>query len=526
MSRAMNLTIYLLKSEITSFYDALQHEEDCTEIDLSPRFELDGKVFLKQKEPSEPSWLSFIREGIVSLPISLTVSSASAILFLQIRERILALTFGYGKHLLDGESYERLVGLKAVLNSVDNDKIRSISSQTLQELSISKRLEASRLSNFAVFGINPIQDMLTALTGIPQNTEEINRISGRDCLVVNTDSSFNKLYIICSFALDSFLSKDYIQKGFGFIDNIHAVEDPKLKNDLVNRLTSEINTKHLEHIYLSPPDIIDWEEVKEFRYSNQGTGESYPELRIYDYINTIPASSMISQFMLKAHKIIAVYDDDSLHQPWSIYRSLIAEIIIDDEVYLLMGGLWYSLSRNYVEQLNNEVDLIPLSRLDFPDHHYGESEDTYNPKAAKKLKAIMLHKELIKPSGSNTSFEFCDILTSTGDIVHIKKKCRSASLSHLFTQGIVSAQTLLADRASRRQIKDIINKLSPSMAAAFPTGNINPRDYNIIFGIIDDPKKNWPQSLPYISKIGLINACNILSSLQFNTQIVLIKSIH
>ncbi|TAM66290.1 MAG: hypothetical protein EPN48_17930 [Microbacteriaceae bacterium] len=58
--------------------------------------------------------------------------------------------------------------------------------------------------------------------------------------------------------------------------------------------------------------------------------------------------------------------------------------------------------------------------------------------------------------------EFCDVLSSGGDLVHVKRKSRSSTLSHLFAQGSVSATTLLSDGHCRTQIRQLIEDEVPS----------------------------------------------------------------
>jgi uncharacterized protein (TIGR04141 family) len=47
---------------------------------------------------------------------------------------------------------------------------------------------------------------------------------------------------------------------------------------------------------------------------------------------------------------------------------------------------------------------------------------------------------LVKPEEATTPIEFCDLLSSNKGLIYIKKKTRSATLSHLFAQGTVAAR--------------------------------------------------------------------------------------
>jgi uncharacterized protein (TIGR04141 family) len=52
------------------------------------------------------------------LPVGLFNASTAAALLLEIEDRLFALTFGYGRHLLDLQRVEQDFGLKVVLNTV------------------------------------------------------------------------------------------------------------------------------------------------------------------------------------------------------------------------------------------------------------------------------------------------------------------------------------------------------------------------------------------------------------------------
>lgn len=74
--------------------------------------------------------------------------------------------------------------------------------------------------------------------------------------------------------------------------------------------------------------------------------------------------------------------------------------------------------------------------------------------------------------------EPADIISRTGQFVHVKKGGSSSTLSHLFAQGLVSSQLL----KNEQEFRDFIdNEVSQKFGLNF-TDSIEPE---VIFGIID-----------------------------------------
>lgn len=52
---------------------------------------------------------------------------------------------------------------------------------------------------------------------------------------------------------------------------------------------------------------------------------------------------------------------------------------------------------------------------------------------------LLMDRRLISYGGGRSRIEFCDVLTDDGKRIHIKRYSGSATMSHLFNQGLVSA---------------------------------------------------------------------------------------
>src|SRR5690242_13102087 len=123
----------------------------------------------------------------------------------------------------------------------------------------------------------------------------------------------------------------------------------------------------------------------------------------------------------------------------------------------------------------------------------------------------------------------CDILTATGDIVHVKKVAGSSVLSHLFALGAVSADLLLnstafRDGAHARVAEAIRNhhNLLPAdvtaLGALFAT-HVNPRALRVIYLIgMDKSTRPLEKALPFFSKVNLRAHVERIRSMGFGVE--------
>jgi uncharacterized protein (TIGR04141 family) len=132
---------------------------------------------------------------------------------------------------------------------------------------------------------------------------------------------------------------------------------------------------------------------------------------------------------------------------------------------------------------------------------------------------ICLDRRLIKPTGATTKIEACDFLGRGREIIHIKDKTSSSRLSHLFSQGTVSARVLAIDPPSRDKVRAEVTAMQGETGQ---TGyeDIIPKaeedftrsDFTVVYGVIvasDKPK------LPFFSLVSFRQAARDLDALGY-----------
>ena len=114
------------------------------------------------------------------------------------------------------------------------------------------------------------------------------------------------------------------------------------------------------------------------------------------------------------------------------------------------------MQKSFVKTVADRVkELAAAATLKLPDAGPGESEGTYNKSVQKATNLILLDKKCSRTMGSE--IEVCDLFSPQKQFIHVKRKTRSATLSHLFSQGVISADCFLSDDAiTAKEVKALV----------------------------------------------------------------------
>jgi uncharacterized protein (TIGR04141 family) len=179
---------------------------------------------------------------------------------------------------------------------------------------------------------------------------------------------------------------------------------------------------------------------------------------------------------------------DSLGRTSAI-RWMEASVSLGAHRYVLLDGDWYEFGAGYLERLKEEVErlltpsagslALPSWRR-LPGGAY-EEEKHYNDRVADgDRRYVRLDRRLVKAwPGRLSGLEICDLLGPDDELIHVKKASSSAPLSHLFAQGLVSAQALLQQADVRNDFAQLVRR--------YGRGRTVPEDFvpkKIVFGIL------------------------------------------
>jgi uncharacterized protein (TIGR04141 family) len=515
------LTVFLIKEELER--DSIIRGIASLESHHVGDVGFDGdNLFVKSSGGSTPSWVSLLRAHADGDLDHLRNSSSSGVLLLKTEGRTLALTFGHGRHLLEPEAVVQDFGLKVVLNTVAYNQIKSVDARTVDELTLHTRRDVSRDSPFGAFGLDVATDLVRAVTGTTQREGLAGRLTGSDALGLNSRAQVPDLPALASRLLAAY-EEDTYKEHFDFIDHLRAVKDPGLVNALDSALVDALKTWQIDNLHLAVPEPLNWLDVAGFRFSNDPRdmrGELDADPRISRYLRARDADDL-SVARLKSDHVEAMRaDDDSQKlQGWPVYRCMVFEMQKEGQLYTLSAGQWYRVSMDFKDEVYAFVnDLSPLE-IELPDADFGTSEAQYIAKAAAATGALTLDQELARNSIPDP-VEICDLLTADGRLLHLKKRGKSSTLSHLFSQGVTSAELLLQSPEFRAEARQIASSLDGDFADVLPSARPERDEYEISYVVITRSRReDAPLTLPFFSLVSLRAAAQRLQGFGFRVSV-------
>lgn len=480
-----------------------------------------GTFYTEPSHTKQPSWLDRFFKGKLG-DISLFVASARGILLTKIKYKqkniYFAVSFGSGHHMLKQEAIEEGFGLKVTLNSVAENSIRSIEKSNIGANSKISKEQMTISTSATEFGIDIEQDLIRAVTGKSKHEQLGKTISGADALSVSVKVDIDNVIEFLSFCYGRYLSKDYL-KDFDWIDQIHHIKNPLLIRNLEKIILQRFNKKEFETLWMVVPDLLDWTELKGFKFLPRQE-ELSDDLDIHIFRDTVGLLDELDKIVNQPVRAMsAVRDEEMAH--WSAYKCLYGEVKYRSKQYLLNNGKWYEINKEFVTIVNNTYKRIPLSDIDLLDYDHGNEGEYNEALADSNPDFLLLDKKMIQHGGGKNKIEFCDIYSKHKKIIHIKHYGASAVLSHLFMQGMNSGEYLNSDSDFRRKLN---NMLDPGWKFKSPDTRINPEAYEIIFAIISRDASERP-AIPFFSKVSIKNVARRLKGYRYKVSLKKITSL-
>lgn len=503
MANKNKLSIYLLKKDIT---DPEEIFENNSIIEVFQRYDDGSVAYYVPSYTHEPIWLkSFFHKGADGH----LLQANSRVVLLKPMEfegvsRLFALTFGYARFLFKEDVLEEQFGLRIVLNSIQQNQIRRISKSSVGSNQKQSDEQLPRSSDISEFGFDINRDLMKNVSGKSEDELfEKSMLTGGDIFSLTVARDINNIDEFLRFCYVRYCENTYRNK-FAWIDNIKSVRDKAVIEQLNSKLIQEINSKNYNNVWMAVPEVVSWEDVKDFKISgvNDFFNDIYIEKVIESFKNGL---ERIEQLQNKKIIVRSSRDESQSLCEWSAYRCIVAEVNIDDQQYCLNNGKWYKINSDFVTLINGQYDQLELCPVNFADYEHS-NEDAYNEELSLLLSGShLLHKYKISiGGGQGNNFEPCDILFDRR-FIHIKRNGSSSVLSHLFNQALVSGQMLL-DPAAREQLKQKAMDGGEGNIIQEPFFSQN---YEIVLAIINKFNDERPK-IPFFSKVSLcFTATNI-----------------
>jgi len=520
LTKTNKLIAYLIKPQYTAPSDIIESTQDGVEVkDV-------GTFYFEESSVGTPSWVKEFFGGSLASGLKLLAASARGVLLVPVTHKNktvnFIVSFGLGRHLLKPGVIEDRFGLKVVLNSVNPESLRSIDKTTLGSVPKHTREQIGKDSIAGDFGIDIEQDLVSSVTG--KSRAEYGQlgktITGKDALAVSAKVDVSNIQDFLAFCYERYLSDEY-KKDFEWIDQIAEVRNSKKNEALNDLLISKIHNNEFGRIWMAVPEVVDWVDIRGFRYLFRKEADIVDDLDIKDFLKAAAAAekTIDIDFLKRSRVFVISSKDEGVTDAWTSYDCIYAEIEQDGLVYVLNNGKWYEIVKDFAQQINNGFVLMHESAVNLIDYAH-ENEKAYNEAAASALTdSCCMDRKLIYHGGGHSSIEFCDIYDTAGKrLIHVKHYGGSSHLSYLFSQGAVAGELFVMDQNFRKKLNA---ELPEGHKLQNPVLRPNTGDYEVVYGVISNSIKKL--DIPFFSKVSLKNAKRRLEGYGF--QKVTIKKI-
>ncbi len=483
-----------------------------------------------QDEEKKAEWL---RDAAVTTGLDLSYSErrAGGLLLLGIDGTAYALSFGNGHLLIPDELKDERFGLSFLIRRLDSDQV--------QEL-VRRRANARGRTDTTMVAVGAPVWML----GVAENVEIIRRIGGRakDLKVTFTAAGDRGVNVEGAGGLkmrfgvepDALVSdirecarvcrEEQPEAALEFIEHVMPVGDATLKgvlNGELEKLLSGTAADAGERLVpVVPTSMLEYFGQAHSLTVKIGYGRPVPvpSLELDDILRA--ARSQRSGERVKALRGGRIYlnadarGEDVLGGARAD-KWLEANISVDARRFFLMDGEWFEIGADYVRTSRDAITplfaVVPSVILLPWSLPTGRTENDYNryvaARSGGRLLCLDRNQTVRDPLGIRSSLEICDLLGPDNELIHVKRAKGSAPLSHLFSQGLNSAQGLIAGPAIvRDQFVDCV--------ASVPHGRVLPRDFKpakVIYAILlENGKQLTPDTLFPFSQATLAHAARIL----------------
>lgn len=484
---------------------------------------LQGFIATKQHSIGEPKWWPFVGTAASDDLEALQNSSASALIVVEAEGRCFAFTFGYGCTLLREEVMVRDFGFRVTLNRVNPDDLRCIDTHTFEEMSVSTRRQTSRGASFGAFGIDATRDLMRTLTGKSKDAKLGDIITGSDALSFAVDTTVAGLPQLCRELLSAYDSEDYKQDSrFDFVDKVRPERDKAQIAALDERLLQALTGRQFSRMHLCPPEPLDWGgDIEGFAYTERRNEAARWDLDPQDLVAALGDNLTIER-LGKRHVHLRSTSGNRV-KSWTAYDCIVFETSLGEDHFALTHGDWFRIQPDFVMRINKQTQKADEPRL--PDTKTDQPEEEYNKTVSGDGSQYVLFDRKC-PTIDGDKVEVCDLLSiEPKRLVHVKRWSCSGTLSHLFNQGLNSAICLVSDETYRAKAREVLMAQSPAHVDLIPAEKPNPADYEVVFAVAYPQDRNFPQDLPFFTKLNLVNTIAHLDRMGFRASLVQIKQV-
>lgn len=403
-----------------------------------------------------------------------------------------------------------------------------------------RRVQASRDSDLSAFDLDANRNLLRLASGTPKSGDFAKALTGKDVLHFRAAIPPEKLVEHCEKALRLYQATEY-KADFAFIDFVQPVAERLLCERLDAIAFANLKSMvdgNASDLHLAIPDILAPDDSLEIGYFGTGLppGQKTPfgEVAIEDYIAELRRGKfdqITDMGEIKgSHEIRVVTngEGDKAHRR-RIYSCFVHEVSLEKGIFILFDGQWFLISQDYHKEI--EEAYKALLKPSFRTATTAANERAFIAELEGEHNLISMDQTKVAPKGAgNAAIEPCDFLSQTKQLIHLKDGHSSAPLSHLWNQGLVSAEAFVSDEVFRKGFRRETKKRETKFRKQgfkdlLPDGRSKPvpGDYTIVFGVMRHRyAASGELGLPFFSKVALRAAADRISRMGFPVELHLI----
>jgi len=516
----------------------------------------DVVVALLRRPTEAPAWQQFVEDVLGVVGLAGGSDSLGAIVFCatsdQSRIQWVTWCFGSGSRAMRKYAAEPRFGLVAALNTLAPDmgtlptaggavqstgpapRLRELRYRTTTPYFQQTGHRAARDIPVEGFRVDRSSDLVSAVGGRSADPL-LARVEGGRSLRFETDIEQVADLVKLSEEIVRRSRVNHYKAAFGWVDNITPVYDEALIEILRQRLLAEFRADPLPPTVdvLLPDDLLDIGDDRSIQYV------LFPGERRQTASRMTLTPTLVSRYVVRSDDPAdssRVLDAefrflDEGHEPVgapTLLECLCADLMVDGEQYMAYDGDFYKVDHTFAKGIDDQLGRLPESDLMLPSYR-GETEGRYNERVGREYPEhfAVLDRSLVRLSGE-TGIEACDLLGASGALVHVKRKGKSSVLSHLFLQAVNSCAVLRRSAEAREQLKVMIEAHAASQALVVSALEELTRlehggdGVEVVFAFLGDWRHQTIMSLPFFSRVSLVQAARRISELGYRVSVKLV----
>jgi len=551
-NRTRHTTLHRLIPRVRASYDSMwsaytEHvrEEQLAEVGaVVHRIHVAGAPAIWIGVPGVSDRAEWCKDASITtgLDVPFTDCRSSGVLLIGLDDTAYAMSYGSGYVLIPDRLKDRRFGMSFVVRRLNPEQVSDV---------VRRRPDGRGLTDSTLVAAGaPVWTL-----GITENAEIIRRIGGRakdlkttfgarDDRPVNVEGATglrtryavepDKL-IADIREIERVCREEEPDPAFGFVEHVQPVADPDTLAALSGELEALLawDDVDLGAEYLVP--VVPGSVVKHYHEARSltvkigsiSTAVPHGTLKLDDILRRTRLQGDGTRLAALQKGRVALNSDEDGRQVLACADAdhwLEANLSLGIRRFVLLDGEWFEIGAEYVRTSRDAIARlfpdVPSVVLPAWSLASRRAERDYNEFVAARFPDQFLcldrNQGMRSPLGARSSLEACDLLGPGNELIHVKRASGSAPLSHLFFQGLISAETLMASAVAREQFA--------SAVAALPRGRVLPDDFRprkVVYAILlENGKELSADTLFPFSQASLAHAARTLGMYDIDVEVI------